>query len=127
MLLAVGLIGSGMLAVPILTASAAYGVADAFGWRSGLDSKPGRAPQFYAVMVIATGIGMAIDFLGINPITALFATAMLNGLLASVILVLVIRVSGDRAVMGERTSGRLLASAGWIRTLVMGVAAIASS
>jgi NRAMP (natural resistance-associated macrophage protein)-like metal ion transporter len=124
-LLAVGLIGSGMLAVPILTASAAYGVADAFGWKSGLDSKPGRAPQFYAVIAIATVIGVAIDFLGINPITALVATAMLNGLLAPVILVLVMRVSSDRAMMGERTSGRLLASAGWITTLVMGTAAVA--
>ena len=124
-LLAVGLIGSGMLAVPILTASAAYGVTDTFGWKSGLDSKPGRAPQFYAVIAIATAIGVAIDFLGINPITALVATAMLNGLLAPVILVLVMRVSSDRAVMGERTSGRILASAGWVTTLVMAVAAIA--
>ena len=100
-------------------------MADAFGWRSGLDAKPGRAPQFYAVIAIATVIGVAIDFLGINPITALVATAMLNGLLAPVILVLVMRVSSDRAVMGERTSGRLLASAGWITTLVMAIAAIA--
>ena len=125
MLLAVGLIGSGMLAVPILTASAAYGVADAFGWKVGLDSKPRRAPQFYAVIAIATLIGMSSDFLGINPITALVATAMLNGLLAPIILVLVMHVSSDRAVMGERTSGRLLRSVGWVTTVVMAVAGIA--
>ncbi len=124
-LLAVGLIGSGMLAVPILTASAGYGVADAFGWKSGLDSGAQRAPHFYAVIAIATVIGVAINFLGINPITALVATAMLNGLLAPVILVLVMRVSSDRTVMGEHTSSRLLASVGWVTTLVMAVGAIA--
>lgn len=124
-LLAVGLIGSGMLAVPILTASAAYGVADAFGWKVGLDSTLRRAPQFYAVIAAATVIAMVIDLLEVDPFTALVATAMLNGLLAPIILVLVMQVSSDRAVMGERTSGRLLRSVGWVTTLVMGVAAIA--
>ena len=70
LLLAVGLIGAGVLAVPVLTGSAAYGVAEAFGWRSGLDRKLTRAPQFYVVIVAATLVGMAINFLGINPITA---------------------------------------------------------
>ncbi len=114
-----------MLAVPILTASAAHGVADAFGWRSGLDRTLRRAPRFYAVIIAATVIGMAIDFLGINPFTALVATAMLNGLIAPVILVLVMLVSSDRAVMGERTSGRLRQSVGWVTTLVMAVFAVA--
>jgi Mn2+/Fe2+ NRAMP family transporter len=125
MLLAVGLIGAGMLAVPILTTAAAYGVADAFGWKSGLDSKPGRAPQFYAVIAVATAIGMAINFLGINPIEALVATAILNGLLAPVILVLIMRVSGERAVMGERVNSRLLGAAGWATTIIMAIAAVA--
>ncbi|HEX7497572.1 MAG TPA: divalent metal cation transporter, partial [Candidatus Limnocylindrales bacterium] len=77
LLLAIGLIGAGVLAVPVLTGSAAYGVAEAFGWRSGLDRQFKGAPQFYLVIVAATLVGMAINFLGINPITALVLTAVL--------------------------------------------------
>jgi NRAMP (natural resistance-associated macrophage protein)-like metal ion transporter len=123
-LLAIGLIGAGVLAVPVLTGSAAYGVSEAFGWKSGLDSKPGRAPQFYAVIIAATLVGMALNFLGINPITALVLSAVLNGVLAGPLLVLVMLVSNDRRVLGERTNGRLLNIVGWVTTGVMGLAAI---
>jgi NRAMP (natural resistance-associated macrophage protein)-like metal ion transporter len=124
LLLAVGLIGAGVLAVPVLTGSAAYGVAEAFGWRSGLNAKLHRAPQFYAVIIAATLVGMAINFLGINPITALVLSAVLNGLIAAPLLVLVMIVSNDRAAMGERTNGRLLNIVGWTTTAVMGLASI---
>jgi len=124
LLLAVGLIGAGVLAVPILTGAAAYGVAEAFGWRSGLNRKLTRAPQFYVVIIAATLVGMAINFLGINPITALVLSAVLNGLIAAPLLVLVMLVSNNRAAMGERTNGRLLNIVGWVTTIVMGVAAI---
>ena len=124
LLLAVGLIGAGVLAVPILTGSAAYGVSEAFGWRSGLDRKPARAPQFYAVIILATLVGMALNFLGVNPITALVLSAVLNGLVAVPLLVLVMLVSNDRAAMGERTNGRLLNVVGWLTTIVMGAAAV---
>jgi len=123
-LLAIGLIGAGVLAVPVLTGSAAYGVSEAFGWKSGLDSKPGRAPQFYAVIIAATMVGMALNFLGINPITALVLSAVLNGLLAGPLLVLVMLVSNDRRVLGERVNGRLLNVVGWVTTGVMGLAAV---
>jgi Mn2+/Fe2+ NRAMP family transporter len=121
----VGLIGAGVLAVPVLTGSAAYAMSEAFGWRSGLDRKVTRAPQFYLVIVAATLVGMAINFLGINPITALVLSAVLNGLIAAPLLVLVMLVSNDRSVMGERTNGRLLNVAGWVTTAVLGVAALA--
>jgi Mn2+/Fe2+ NRAMP family transporter len=124
LLLAVGLIGAGVLAVPVLTGSAAYGVAEAFGWRSGLDRKLSRAPQFYVVIIAATLVGMTINFLGINPITALVLSAVLNGLIAAPLLVLVMLVSNDQAAMGERTNGRLLNVVGWVTTGVMAVAAI---
>jgi NRAMP (natural resistance-associated macrophage protein)-like metal ion transporter len=123
-LLAIGLIGAGVLAVPVLTGSAAYGVSEAFRWKSGLDSKPGRAPQFYAVIIAATLVGMALNFLGINPITALVLSAVLNGLLAGPLLVLVMLVSNDRRVLGERVNGRLLNVVGWVTTGVMGLAAV---
>ena len=123
LLLAVGLIGAGVLAVPVLTGSAAYGVSEAFGWRSGLDRKLSRAPQFYAVIIAATLVGMAINFLGINPITALVLSAVLNGLVAAPLIVLVMLVSNDRAVMGDRANGRLLNLVGWATAIVMTLAA----
>jgi NRAMP (natural resistance-associated macrophage protein)-like metal ion transporter len=125
LLLAVGLIGAGVMAVPILTGAAAYGLSEMFGWRAGLDQKPGRAPQFYMVIVVATVVGMLINFLGINPVTALVVSAVINGLLAPPILVLVMLASGNRAVMGERTNGRAVTALGWLTTIVMGLAALA--
>jgi NRAMP (natural resistance-associated macrophage protein)-like metal ion transporter len=124
-LLAIGLIGAGVLAVPVLTGSAAYGVSEAFGWRSGLDRKPAAAWQFYLVIVAATLVGMAINFLGINAITALVLSAVLNGIIAVPLVFLVMVVCNDRAAMGERTNGRLLNVVGWVTTAVMGVAAVA--
>jgi Mn2+/Fe2+ NRAMP family transporter len=125
LLLAIGLIGAGVLAIPILTGAAAYGVAETFNWKAGLDEKPGRAPRFYAIIVMATLVGIAINFLGINPIDALVLTAVLNGLLAPPILILVMLVSNNRKVMGERTNGRLLNMLGWATTIVMGLAGVA--
>lgn len=124
-LLAVAIIGAGVLAVPVLTTSAAYGVSEAAGWKFGLDRKVSKAPQFYAVVIAATVVGMAIDFLGINPITALVITAVINGLLAVPLLVLVMLVSNNRKVMGERTNGRRLNVLGWGTTAVMAIAAVA--
>ncbi len=123
-LLAIGLIGAGVLAVPVLTGSAAYGVSEAFGWRSGLDRKPAAAWQFYLVIVAATLVGMAINFLGINAITALVLSAVLNGIIAVPLVFLLMIVCNDRAAMGERTNGRLLNVLGWTTTIVMGIAAV---
>jgi Mn2+/Fe2+ NRAMP family transporter len=99
-------------------------VTEAFGWRSGLDRKLTRAPQFYVVIIAATLVGMALNFLGINPITALVLSAVLNGLVAAPLLVLVMLVSNSRAAMGERTNGRLLNVVGWVTTIVMSAAAV---
>jgi Mn2+/Fe2+ NRAMP family transporter len=124
-LLAIGLIGAGVLAVPVLTASAAYGVAGALDWKSGLTRDLARAPLFYGVIVAATVIGIGINFLGINPITALVISAVINGLLAAPILVLLMLVANNRKIMGERTNGRWLNLLGWGTTIVMSVAAVA--
>lgn len=124
-LLAVGLIGAGVLAVPVLTGSAAYAVSEAFGWKYGLDEKPYRAKQFYAVIVAATIIGMLINFLGINPITALFWTAVLNGFLAPPLLIVIMLIANNKKVMGKRVNGRGLNVLGWFTAVLMSVAAIA--
>jgi NRAMP (natural resistance-associated macrophage protein)-like metal ion transporter len=124
-LLAVGLIGAGFLAVPVLTGSAAYALAEALGWSHGLDKRPRRAKQFYIIIVIATLAGMLINFLGINPIAALFWTAVINGVLAPPLLVLLMLIANNPKVMGEHVNGRWLNLGGWITTLVMSAAAIA--
>jgi len=125
-LLALGLIGSGFLAVPILTASSAYAMSEIFGWRFGLDKKPGRAPQFYGVIALSTIVGIELNFVGIGPVTALYWTAVINGFLAPLLLVLIMLVSGNRRIMGERANGPLLATLGWLTTAAMLVAAAAS-
>ena len=123
-LFALGFIGAGLLAVPVLTTGSAYAVCDAFGWKSGLDQRVRSAPQFYAVIVLSTLAGMGMTFIGIHPMTALFWAAVANGLLAPPLLVLVMLVSRNRAVMGERTSTRWQSVLGWATTAVTFAAAV---
>lgn len=123
-LLALGLVGSGFLAVPILTGSAAYAVAEIFGWRYGLSEKPKRARQFYAVIAASTLIGMAFNFLGINEMSALFWTAVINGFLAPPLLVAIMLIANNPRVMGGRVNGRVLNILGWTTTTVMFAAAV---
>ena len=124
-LFALGLIGAGFLAVPILTGSAAYAVSEAFGWKHGLDQKPQRAREFYGVIAASTLVGMLINFTGINPIDALFWTAIINGFLTPPLLVLLMLVSNNRKIMGDRVNGPGLNVLGWVTTAVMSGAAIA--
>jgi Mn2+/Fe2+ NRAMP family transporter len=124
-LLAVGLIGAGFLAVPVLTGSAAYALAEALGWRHGLDKRLRGAKQFYIIIVLGTLVGMLINFVGINPIAALFWTAVINGVLAPPLLLLLMLITNNPKVMGERVNNRWLNLGGWITTLVMFAAAIA--
>ncbi|HLJ59224.1 MAG TPA: divalent metal cation transporter [bacterium] len=124
-LFALGLIGAGFLAVPILTGSAAYAVAEAYGWRHGLDRKPYRAREFYAVIVGSTLVGMLINYVGINTIDALFWTAIINGFLTPPLLVLLMLISNNPEVMGKRVNGMALNVVGWSTTVVMTAAVVA--
>jgi NRAMP (natural resistance-associated macrophage protein)-like metal ion transporter len=123
-LFAIGLIGAGLLAVPVLTGSAAYAVAETFSWQSGLDEKPRHAKKFYGVIAASTLVGVAIDFLGINPISALFWTAVINGVVAPPLLVVVMLVANNKRVMGKRTNGRFTNVVGWLAAAIMFGAAI---
>jgi NRAMP (natural resistance-associated macrophage protein)-like metal ion transporter len=122
-LFAAGLIGAGFLAVPVLTGSSAYAVAETFGWKYGLDSKPREAREFYAIIAASTLIGMLINFLGVNPIKALFWTAVINGVIAPPLLVVILLVANNRKVMGKRTNGRGANVVGWITCALMFAAA----
>jgi len=124
-LLAIGLIGTGFLSVPILTASTAYAISEAVGWKHGLDASPGRAPRFYAVLAASAIVGMQVNLMGISPIAMLFWTAVINGFLAPVLLVFIMLVSNDKKVMGERRIGPLANGLGWAATILMAAAAIA--
>jgi Mn2+/Fe2+ NRAMP family transporter len=123
-LLAIGLIGSGFLAVPILTGSAAYALAEAFGWKRGLNHKPNRAKEFYVMIAVSTLIGMTINFVGINPVKALFWTAVINGFLAPPLLVVIMLVANNRNVMGSRTNGWIVNLLGWTAVVLMMAAAV---
>ncbi len=123
-LFAIGLIGAGLLAVPVLTGSAAYAVAETFGWRSGLDEKPRRAKKFYGIIALSTLVGVGIDFLGINPITALFWTAVINGVVAPPLLVVVMLIANNKKAMGTHTNGIFTNIFGWLATAIMFAAAI---
>jgi NRAMP (natural resistance-associated macrophage protein)-like metal ion transporter len=123
-LFAIGLIGAGLLAVPVLTGSAAYAVAETFDWPSGLDQKPNKAKRFYGVIAASTVIGVAIDFAGINPISALFWTAVINGVVAPPLLIVVILIANNKRVMGKRVNGPFTNIIGLLATALMFAAAI---
>jgi NRAMP (natural resistance-associated macrophage protein)-like metal ion transporter len=120
-----GIIGTGLLAVPILAGAAAYAMADTFKWPEGLSLKLKQAPQFYGVIILATAIGAGMNLLGINPIKALYYSAILNGLVAPPLLILLMLISNSRKIMRNRINGRLSNWVGGIAALVMTVAAVA--
>ncbi len=124
LLFALGLMGTGFLAVPVLTGSGAYALAEALGWKVGLNEKPRRARGFYAIVAGSTVVGMAINFVGINPVDALFWTAVINGFLTPPLLGLLMHVSNNKHVMGERVNGVGLNVVGGITTLIMAAAAV---
>jgi NRAMP (natural resistance-associated macrophage protein)-like metal ion transporter len=123
-LFAVGIIGTGLLAVPVLAGSAAYGVAEAFRWRASLERRPAEAKQFYAVLALATLVGLVLNFVGLNPIRALFWSAVLNGVVAAPLMVVTMLMSDNPKVMGQFTLPKLLKAVGWIATVVMLMASI---
>jgi len=123
-LFALGLIGSGLLAVPVLTSASAYAMCEAFKWKSGLDEKFHGARKFYLVIAVSTLIGVLINFLRIPPVTALFWTAVINGVLAPPLIVVIMLVSNSKKVMGNRTNGKLTNFLGWGTAVIMTVAAV---
>jgi NRAMP (natural resistance-associated macrophage protein)-like metal ion transporter len=123
-LFALGLIGSGFLAVPVLTGASAYAIGEGFGWKCGLDEKLHTAPRFYAVIIVSTLVGMLINFLKIAPVTALFWTAVINGVLAPPLLIMIMLVSNNRKIMGQRVNGKLTNFIGWTTAAVMSAAAL---
>ncbi|MGA3033700.1 MAG: Nramp family divalent metal transporter [Terracidiphilus sp.] len=120
-----GIVGVGFLAIPTLAGSAAYAFAETLGWRQGLNKKLTGARWFYTLILVSTAVGVALDFIGINPVKALYWTAVINGLLAPFLLVAILIVAADKKLMQGQPSSRL----GWIvvaiTTIAMFVAGVA--
>jgi NRAMP (natural resistance-associated macrophage protein)-like metal ion transporter len=116
---ALGIIGTGLLAVPVLAGSAAYAVGEALKWRTGLGRRPSRAKAFYATVAVATLGGVGINFVDIDPIKALFWSAVINGVVAVPIMAIMVRLASAHKVMGRLTIPRSLRIAGWVSTAVM--------
>jgi NRAMP (natural resistance-associated macrophage protein)-like metal ion transporter len=122
---ALGIIGTGLLAVPVLAGSAAYAIGETFGWRVGLAKRFRRAPAFYGVIAAATLIGVGMNFTSaIDPIKALFWSAVINGVVAVPVMVMMMRLATSKKAMGRFTLGAPLKIMGWLATGAMAVAAV---
>jgi NRAMP (natural resistance-associated macrophage protein)-like metal ion transporter len=124
-LFALGIVGTGLLAVPVLAGSAAYAVAEARRWRAGLWCKPKDAPFFYGTLGLATLIGVLLNFSSINPIRALYSSAVINGVVAVPVMVILMHMTANPKVMGKFRVSDGLRVLGWLSTLVMFFAAVA--
>ncbi|NTW05539.1 MAG: divalent metal cation transporter [Peptococcaceae bacterium] len=118
-LFAIGIIGTGLLAVPVLAGSSSYAVSEFVGWQTGLGKKPKDAYGFYGVITIALIIGVLINFIGINPIKALYYSAAVNGLIAPPLILLILFFGNNKKIMGKYSNGKLSNILGLIATLVM--------
>lgn len=125
-LFTLGLVGTGLLAVPVLAGSCAYAISEAAVWRgASLNDRPWMAPRFYAVIAAAMVIGLALDFAGLNAVKMLFWSAILNGVLAPPLVVLIVLLTSDRKVMGDRVNSRTENVLGWTCAVLMTAAALA--
>jgi NRAMP (natural resistance-associated macrophage protein)-like metal ion transporter len=119
LLFALGIIGTGLLAIPVLAGSSSYAVSEGFKWREGLGRKLRQAHAFYGVILFSVLIGLGMNFLGIDPIKALIYSAVANGLVAPVVLVLIVLISSNKKIMGEWTNKPSTTWIGWFVTLIM--------
>jgi Mn2+/Fe2+ NRAMP family transporter len=124
LLFSAGIVGIGLLALPVLAGSAAYAVGEIFRWPVSLESNVVNAKGFYGVLTIATLIGLALNFTAINPIKALFWPAVINGVVAVPMMIMIMLLSSNSKAMGDFTLSRRLKLGGWIATIVMLIAAI---
>jgi Mn2+/Fe2+ NRAMP family transporter len=121
-LFAAGIIGIGLLAVPVLAGSGAYALGEALGWTTGLDRQPLDAKAFYATIAVSTLIGIGINFIGLDPIKALFWSAVINGVVAVPLMVIIMLMAMRQDVMGRFVLPRALWAMGWLCTGTMAVA-----
>ena len=125
LLFSLGIIGTGMLAVPVLAGSAAYAVTESLSWRSGLDMKLHQAKEFYGIIALATAGGVLLNFTSMDPIRALLWSAVINGVIAVPIMAVMMLLGADEKIMGAFVIRSRLRRLGWLATAVMGITAVA--
>lgn len=121
---AIGIIGTGLLAIPVLASSTAYAFSDTFGWKEGLSNKFKQAKSFYLTIVISTIIGLLLNFIGIEPIKALIYAAIINGVISIPILVIIMKISNDKKLLGQNVNGRISNIIGVITIIIMTIPVI---
>ncbi len=125
-LFAGGIIGTGLLAIPVLAGASSYAVSESFRWRGGLNQKLSGAHAFYGVIMLSVLIGLGLNFVGIDPIKALIYAGVLNAIVAPLVLMLIVALSSNKKVMGEWVNKRFTTWFGWLITVMMGVAGVAA-
>ncbi|MBI5146173.1 MAG: divalent metal cation transporter [Thaumarchaeota archaeon] len=118
---ALGIVGVGLLAIPVLAGSSAYALSDGFGWKQGLSKKFRQAKAFYLTIIVSTAIGLWIDFININPITALIYTAVINGVVAVPMLFVIMKIANNKKILHEKTNGKISNILGWFTFALMGI------
>jgi len=118
-LFAIGIIGTGLLAIPVLAGSSSYAIAESLGWRHGLNRKLKQAYAFYGVIIISMLVGLGLNFIGLDPIKALIYSAVANGIVAPIVLFLIVIISSNKRIMGEWVNKRSTTFLGWVVTLIM--------
>lgn len=124
-LFAVGVIGTGLLAIPVLSGSLSYIIAETFGWEQGLDKKFHEAKAFYLVITVSLILGLLMNYIGISPIKALIYSAILYGLTAPILITIILHIANNKKVMGEYTNGKLSNMLGFATLILMTIAAVA--
>ncbi len=125
-LFAGGIIGTGLLAIPVLAGSSSYAIAESLGWRGGLNHKLGNAYAFYGVIIISVLVGLGMNFIGLDPIKALIYSAVANGIVAPVVLLFIVLISSNKRIMGEWVNKPTTTALGWLVTILMATAGIAA-
>jgi len=126
LLFAVGIFGMGLLAIPVLAGSSAYAISESLGKRQGLNSKLRQGYAFYGVIIISMLVGLGLNFIGLNPIKALIYSAVLNGIVAPIILVQIVLIASNRRIMKEWVNGPVTKTIGWIATVLMAASGLAA-
>jgi Mn2+/Fe2+ NRAMP family transporter len=125
LLFAVGVIGTGLLAIPVLSGSLSYIITETFGWEQGLDKKFHEAKGFYLVITISLVVGLLLNYIGISPIKALIYTAILYGVSAPILIAIILHICNNKKVMGEYTNSKTANVLGFAALIIMSLAAIA--
>jgi Mn2+/Fe2+ NRAMP family transporter len=124
LLFALGVIGTGLLAIPVLSGSLSYIVTESFGWKEGLDKKFQKAKAFYIIIAISLILGLSLNYIGISPIKALIYSAILYGLTAPVLIAIILHISNNKKIMGKNTNGKISNILGFAALALMTVAGV---